>query len=108
LFLDATGSLVKLGLVLHPSRVKQRLAQVSRHRRHPREGLRCVAQTPLHNVTHQAAEHIEAAARRWLCNAHAFSHAGFVDWLEVPGTPPGDWQALLDDAVVAALSFGKQ
>lgn len=107
LFLDRGPGLVKLGLVLEPDRVDGRLRQVSGSKKYPRPDLECVARSVLHGVTHPEAEHIEAVARHWLCNARGFAHAGLVDWLEAPAGPEPDWQRLLDQAATAATNFGK-
>lgn len=107
LFHDAADGVVKLGLVLAPDRVAERLRRVSRSKKYRRPELVCVASTVLHDVTHAEAEHIEAVARHWLCNAYGFEHAGLVDWLVVPPGLGEDWQVLLDRASSAAFRFGK-
>lgn len=102
-FLTVDGIQVKVGLVLTKERLAGRLREVAR--KNP--GLTQVAATPLRGVTHQEAEHIESVVRHWLCASSGFDHSGLVDWLNVPDPPPEDWQALLDGAVAASLTFGR-
>lgn len=104
---DAARQAVKLDLVLDPSRFDERLRRVRENKHYGQPNLRCVATQALPDVTHAKAEHIEAAARHWLCNARGFDHAGLVDWLLVPEPAPSDWGALLTEAAEAARNFGR-
>lgn len=76
MFLDEAERVVKVGLVLHPSRVERRRREVANDAKRRRPNLVCVAQASLHGVSHQTAEHLESVTRHWLVNAHRFEHAG--------------------------------
>jgi hypothetical protein len=100
-FLSPDERMVKVGLVLTRGRPPGRLREVAK--KHP--SVMQVAASPLAGVTHQEAERVESAVRHWLAAVYEFEHAGLVDWLILPESPPCDWQALLDSAVEAVLSI---
>jgi len=56
-------------------------------------------------MSHEEAEHVEAAGRLWLARSSSFRFIGKVDWLAVADNV-GELPELLNNAVDAAQTFG--
>lgn len=102
-FLTSDGARVKIGMVGHEDRLALRLVEVTKRSGEP--GLSMVASVSVEDVNEHEIEDIEAAMRVWLTLAAGFSHAGRVDWLDVPDTHRVDWKGLLERAKAAVLAW---
>ena len=94
---------LKFGLVLRESHLRARLNEVRRVSKMP--DLEMVWSRCLTSMSHEEAEHVEAATRLWLARSGSFRFIGKVDWLAVADNV-GDFSELLNGAVDAAQSFG--
>lgn len=102
-FQSADGTRVKVGMVGRPDRLSSRLAEVTRKR--GEAGLTIVASVLLHVLNEHEAEDTEAAMRLWLSANSGLTHAGLVDWMNVPPGADLDWQNLLDAGLAAITSW---
>jgi len=94
---------LKFGLVLRESRLRPRLNEVRRVSKMP--DLEMVWSRCLTSMSHEEAEHVEAASRLWLARSGSFRFIGKVDWLAVADSV-GNLSELLDGAVDAGQVFG--
>jgi len=94
---------LKFGLVLRESRLRPRLHEVRRVSKMP--DLEMVWSRCLTSMSHEEAEHVEAAGRLWLARSGSFRFVGKVDWLAV-ADKVGDLPELLNSAVDAAQTLG--
>ena len=101
-FLSTDGRRVKIGLVNSVTSLATRLRRVAKDCQE--SGLRMVAHVTVHDIDGHEVEDVEAAIRVWLTRARAFSHAGRVDWLQVP-EGHHDWDQLLNDSLAAVYAW---
>ena len=102
-FYSRDSRLLKLGLVLREDRLQGRLSEVRRKSRLP--DLEMVWSRCLPSISHEEAEHMEAACRLWLARSEQFRFVAKVDWLAVADELdyPAWW---LDRAVDAVEALG--
>ena len=97
--------LVKVGLVLRESRLRPRLSEVKKASDMP--DLEMVWSRCLPSISHEEAEHVEAAVRLWLARSGSLRFIGKVDWLAIDNESDR-LRDVLDLAFEAAAAFGTE